>query len=110
MKIENAKPRVISQYLNEILRRFKTRLLKKFGFEYECAWKELYDFIFSVDISKKIHGAFPDFHYIDPDSTYEEDVLAFIRAFSEYSGYDIEHAQRPEELISFEDWYNEFIL
>ena len=111
MTIDKVKqPEIISQYLNDILRRFKTRLVGKKGEDWEESWKDLYDFIFSEDISKKIYEAFPDFHYYDPDTTYEEDVLAFIRAFDEYSNYNTEKAQRPEELINFEDWYNEYIL
>jgi len=110
MTIDEVKqPKVISQYLNELLRRFKTKLAGKKGEVWEESWKELYDFIFSEDVSKKIYEAFPDFHYCDPDASYEEDVLAFILAFDEYSNYNT-RAQRPEELIKFEDWYNEYIL
>lgn len=48
-------------------------------------WAEMYHQIFSETISKKIFKEFPDFHYCDPDSSYYEDVSAFINAFVEYA-------------------------
>lgn len=47
-------------------------------------WGELYDYIFSNNISMKVWDAFPDFHYSDPDASYYDDVTAFITAFEDY--------------------------
>jgi hypothetical protein len=46
----------------------------------EIDWNEKYDQIFSNDISKKIFALFPEIDYYDPDSGYEDDILAFYRA------------------------------
>lgn len=40
---------------------------------------EKYDLIFSKDISQRV-----SFDYYDPDTSYEEDVHAFMRGFEEY--------------------------
>lgn len=45
----------------------------------DLSWKEKYDMIFSKEISQKL-----DFDYYDPDSDYDDDVLAFMNAFHEY--------------------------
>jgi hypothetical protein len=42
---------------------------------------EKYDRIFSEKISRKVSHLF---EWSDPDTTYEEDVAAFMRAFEEY--------------------------
>jgi len=56
----------------------------------ELDWSEKYDLIFSDKISKKVY-----FEYYDPDTSYEEDVTAFMNAFKKYivernrlSGYE----------------------
>lgn len=56
--------------------------------EGESAWENLYDKVFSEEISRRIFEEFPDFHYYDPDTTYQEDACAFIDAFCEYAGVD----------------------
>ncbi len=56
--------------------------------EGENVWENLYDKVFSEEISRQIFEEFPDFHYYDPDTTYQEDVCAFIDAFCEYAGVD----------------------
>lgn len=47
-------------------------------------WKDKYNLIFSESISKRIFAIFKlmnlGFDYDDPDSDYEDDVLAFVRA------------------------------
>ena len=43
-------------------------------------WDEKYNFIFSEHISKQIFKALPDFSYYDPDSGYQDDVMAFYLA------------------------------
>ena len=50
-------------------------------FESDLNWEEKYDMIFSENISKKL-----DFDYCDPDTSEEEDVTAWMRAFDEYVG------------------------
>lgn len=47
----------------------------------EEAWKALYNFVFSDIISRKICEILPSFDRFDPDTTYQEDVCAFINAF-----------------------------
>lgn len=47
-------------------------------------WRELYDYVFSDNISMKVWNEFPDFHYSDPDASYYDDVTAFITAFEDY--------------------------
>ena len=107
MTIETANPRVIAQYLNDLLAIISNDILEM-SEEYELdAWKELYNFVFSEEISKKIHERFPDFHYADPDTTYQEDVITFINAFSEYAGFGIKKKAGPRILPSFEDWCSE---
>lgn len=52
--------------------------------ESECseeAWEALYNFVFSDGISRKICEILPNFVWYDPDTTYQEDVCAFIDAF-----------------------------
>lgn len=44
-------------------------------------WEQLYHFIFSDKISGVVSGIVPDFDWYDPDTTYEEDVKAWIMAF-----------------------------
>ncbi len=41
-------------------------------------WEVKYDFIFSKGVSQKV-----PFEWCDPDTTYEEDVQAFMKAFDE---------------------------
>jgi ATP:corrinoid adenosyltransferase len=50
--------------------------------------EEKYDMIFSDEISRKVN-----FDYYDPDTSYEEDVAAFMRGFEEY----IETVQRKSK-------------
>jgi hypothetical protein len=50
-------------------------------------WGITYDLVFSV-YNKVVHPLLEDlglsFTYADPDSTYEEDVLAFVNTFNEF--------------------------
>ncbi len=43
-------------------------------------WSDVYDLIFSERISKSALGIVP-FDWYDPDTTYYEDVMAFMSAF-----------------------------
>lgn len=45
----------------------------------ELEWVDKYDMIFSDEISMNFH-----LDYYDPDTSYEEDVLAWVAAFDEY--------------------------
>ncbi len=42
-------------------------------------WSLIYDMIFCEEIAKKLNRLF-DIEYYDPDTSYEEDVNAFMRA------------------------------
>lgn len=42
-------------------------------------WEQKYDMIFSEDMSRKVH-----LDYYDPDTSYEEDVCAWVDAFDSY--------------------------
>ena len=46
-------------------------------------WKHLYHFVFSDKISGVVSSIVPDFDWHDPDTTYEEDVMAWIMAFND---------------------------
>lgn len=47
----------------------------------ELSWEEKYHLIFSSRISSKVFDLI-NLDYYDPDTSYEEDVLAFINAFN----------------------------
>ena len=46
------------------------------------SWEEKYDLIFSNEISKKVFSLI-HLGYYDPDTSYQEDVRAFINAFND---------------------------
>ena len=48
-------------------------------------WEKLYHKIFSDEISLIICKKFPNFDWYDPDTSYYEDVNAFIEAFKNYA-------------------------
>ena len=50
----------------------------------ELSWEDLYDIVFSKKVSKRIYKILPNFTWYDPDTTYQEDVVAFITQFKEY--------------------------
>ena len=52
--------------------------------ESDLSWEEKYDMIFCEEISKKAKKLSPSFDWYDPDTTYEEDVMAFFNSFTEY--------------------------
>lgn len=47
----------------------------------DLSWEEKYDLILSDKISMRVNHLFD---YYDPDTTYEEDVCAFMNGFREY--------------------------
>lgn len=72
----------ISTYLNNLWD--KTYKESKGDMDDEV-WAKLYDTVFSDKISKKIHRVYPGFTWCDPDTSYQEDVTAYIRDFEEYA-------------------------
>lgn len=48
----------------------------------QLTWEEKYDLIFSEKISRKVHSLVT-LDYYDPDTSYQEDVSAFVHAFNE---------------------------
>ena len=52
--------------------------------ESDMSWEAKYDLIFSPEISQKVSELARGFDYYDPDTTYEEDVMAFFNSFKEY--------------------------
>jgi len=46
----------------------------------DVSWEDKYDLIFSEYVSIEALALF-SFEWVDPDSTYEEDVTAFMKAF-----------------------------
>lgn len=77
------------QEIAYMLRDLKDKALKESGGDTNNkVWEELYDKVFSKEISRQIFNNFPDFDYWDPDTTYQEDVCAFITAFCEYAGIE----------------------
>ncbi len=47
----------------------------------DLSWEDKYDFIFSENISMKVFDNI-NLEYYDPDTSYEEDVRAFMDAFN----------------------------
>lgn len=45
----------------------------------DLEWEDKYDMIFSDEVSKKVR-----FDYYNPDTSYQEDVEAFVYGFEEY--------------------------
>lgn len=64
-----------------LLRRLRDQALDVI--QLNAPWEEKYNMIFSKDISKRVHRIDPGFDYYDPDTTYEEDACAFVRALGD---------------------------
>ncbi len=58
--------------------------------ESDKSWEEKYDLIFSEEISKKFSEILPSFEYYDPDSNYDDDVLAWYNAAMYFAKYEQE--------------------
>lgn len=58
---------------------------KSNGNDKDDIWRALYDTVFSDNVSTRIYELYPNFNYSDPDTTYCEDVTAFIDSFKEYA-------------------------
>lgn len=50
--------------------------------EKEDAWRALFNFVFTQERSGVVCNIVPEFDWYDPDTTYQEDVCAFIRAYN----------------------------
>jgi hypothetical protein len=50
--------------------------------ESTATWEVKFDLIFSKDLSAKVFSL-TKIEYYDPDTSYEEDVMAFMQAFDE---------------------------
>ncbi len=51
-------------------------------FNSEVSWEVKYDLIFSEQISRRVFTLIK-LDYYDPDTSYQEDVTAFVNAFNE---------------------------
>lgn len=50
----------------------------------DLSWEAKFDIIFSPELSQQFCKLAPSFDWYDPDTTYEEDVMAFFDAAKEY--------------------------
>ena len=107
--IETATPKEIAEYLEYL----HDTAWEKAGYktgeedgEYEAyeIWKKLYDFVFSEEISKKIYERFGELDYYDPDTSYYEDVTAYINAFKEFAENYGGTKKEPSLFPSFEEY------
>lgn len=98
--IESASPKQISAYLNSL----KDIAIENSTFSEDAGvWADLYDIVFSENVSRKIFKRFK-FDYYDPDASYREDVCAFIDAFDEYAK-NIEETNKKQNLFpTFANW------
>lgn len=51
--------------------------------ESDASWETKFCLIFSDDLILRVRYLDPQFSYYDPDTTYEDDTTAFVRAFQE---------------------------
>lgn len=77
---------IVNDYEYFILKKLQETIDRAYDkvVESECseeAWEALYHFVFSDRVSNKIYEILPNFEWYDPDTTYQEDVCAFIGAF-----------------------------
>lgn len=77
---------IVNDYEYFILKKLQETIDRAYDkvVESECseeAWEALYHFVFSDRVSHKICEILPSFDWFDPDTTYEEDVMAWIMAF-----------------------------
>lgn len=66
------------KHLNELIE-LNEKVNKVFNSDID--WEVKYDFIFSADVSRRINQIV-HLDYYDPDTSYEEDVTAFVNAFN----------------------------
>ena len=51
----------------------------------DTIWGKLYDKIFSENVARKVWNMFPSFDYYDPDTSYYEDLHAFVSNFVDWA-------------------------
>lgn len=103
MRIENASPKEISEYLQYIVDtadRISEREAVKGNHE---VWEKAYDTVFSSGVSDVINERFPEFRPDVPDTTYIEDVTAYVRDFKEFAENE---EIKNKYFMSFEDFSN----
>lgn len=52
-------------------------------FDSEASWEVKFELILSDDLAQRVYTLDPNFTYSDPDTTYEDDTTAFVRALVE---------------------------
>ena len=88
--IDTATPKEIAEYLDHLhdiaLEKSNHKTNEDECDENVCkVWRNLYDFVFSDNISHKLTKRFGRLDYYDPDTSYYEDVTAYINAFKEFA-------------------------
>lgn len=90
--IETSSAQEIAEYLEYLYNIARDKAFKNY-YDYskiskihdDNAWEKLYHKVFSDEISRAICNTFPNFDWCDPDTSYYEDVNAFIEAFKNYA-------------------------
>ena len=87
--IETTSAQEIAEYLEHLYNIARDKALENHS-NYtniydDNAWEKLYNKVFSEEISRIIYKRFPNFDWYDPDTSYYEDVNAFIEAFKNYA-------------------------
>lgn len=79
--LDDATNRYIAQFVKEKLQQTELEVYHKAKeiVASTLSWEEKYDKIFSEEISQQF-----SFEYYDPDTSYQEDVMAFMNALDEY--------------------------
>ena len=88
--IDTATPKEIAEYLEHLYDIAWEKSNHKKDSDPNCGnawkvWRDLYDFVFSNKIAHKLTERFGILDYYDPDTSYYEDVTAYINAFKEFS-------------------------
>ena len=87
--IETSSAQEIAEYLDYLYNIARNKDIIKYSNGVEIhdsnIWENLYDKVFSDEIFKAICKKFPNFDWYDPDTSYYEDVKAFIEAFKNYA-------------------------
>lgn len=72
-----------TEFAERILKKLHKRANKIFKSE-DYDWEEKYDMIFCEELSRRVLKLAPRFEYHDPDTSYEQDVTAFVKQFNDY--------------------------
>ena len=76
--------RLCNEILENVRMMYDNALLISNGQTEHPIWENVYDNVFSSKISKRLFEEYPDFEYADPDTSYYEDVAAFLYALEAY--------------------------